>query len=159
MMDWYLNINLLLTQFVCLCVCSVVVASLQETRYQLLQLRPAQRASWIGYAVAYHLLEDFEMAAKIVEEFRKTQQVGQKCRWSWAWNLCSIWCWQKSYCSGLGDIKRGVYSTLKKIFFFSVDIYPDISWQGGLRVQWTAAVSEPGSEGGRSAQGGPWSPQ
>ncbi|XP_026185865.1 N-alpha-acetyltransferase 15, NatA auxiliary subunit-like [Mastacembelus armatus] len=46
----------------------------RETRYQLLQLRPAQRASWIGYAVAYHLLEDFEMAAKIVEEFRKTQQ-------------------------------------------------------------------------------------
>ncbi|CAG5993813.1 unnamed protein product [Menidia menidia] len=38
------------------------------------RLRPAQRASWIGYAVAYHLLEDFEMAAKIVEEFRKTQQ-------------------------------------------------------------------------------------
>ena len=54
-----------------------MVVSLQETRYQLLQLRPAQRASWIGYAVAYHLLEDFEMAAKIVEEFRKTQQVGK----------------------------------------------------------------------------------
>lgn len=48
---------------------------LQETRYQLLQLRPGQRASWIGYAVAYHLLEDFEMAAKIVDEFHKTQQV------------------------------------------------------------------------------------
>lgn len=48
----------------------------QETRYQLLQLRPAQRASWIGYAIAYHLLEDYEMAAKIIEEFRKTQQVG-----------------------------------------------------------------------------------
>ncbi|KAH0504798.1 N-alpha-acetyltransferase 15, NatA auxiliary subunit [Microtus ochrogaster] len=45
-----------------------------ETRYQLLQLRPAQRASWIGYAIAYHLLEDYEMAAKILEEFRKTQQ-------------------------------------------------------------------------------------
>ncbi|KAA8594466.1 hypothetical protein FQN60_011601, partial [Etheostoma spectabile] len=45
-----------------------------ETRYQLLQLRPAQRASWIGYAIAYHLLEDYEMAAKIIEEFRKTQQ-------------------------------------------------------------------------------------
>lgn len=53
----------------------ILSLSLQETRYQLLQLRPAQRASWIGYAVAYHLLEDFEMAAKIVEEFRKTQQV------------------------------------------------------------------------------------
>lgn len=50
--------------------------TLQETRYQLLQLRPAQRASWIGYAIAYHLLEDYEMAAKIIEEFRKTQQVG-----------------------------------------------------------------------------------
>ncbi|OXB74603.1 UNVERIFIED_CONTAM: hypothetical protein H355_013437 [Colinus virginianus] len=47
---------------------------LLETRYQLLQLRPAQRASWIGYAIAYHLLEDYEMAAKILEEFRKTQQ-------------------------------------------------------------------------------------
>uniref|UniRef100_A0A8B9KX54 N(alpha)-acetyltransferase 15, NatA auxiliary subunit b n=1 Tax=Astyanax mexicanus TaxID=7994 RepID=A0A8B9KX54_ASTMX len=47
----------------------------RETRYQLLQLRPAQRASWIGYAIAYHLLEDYEMAAKIIEEFRKTQQV------------------------------------------------------------------------------------
>uniref|UniRef100_A0A3Q4N137 N-alpha-acetyltransferase 15, NatA auxiliary subunit n=1 Tax=Neolamprologus brichardi TaxID=32507 RepID=A0A3Q4N137_NEOBR len=46
----------------------------RETRYQLLQLRPAQRASWIGYAIAYHLLEDYEMAAKIIEEFRKTQQ-------------------------------------------------------------------------------------
>ena len=53
----------------------ILVFFFQETRYQLLQLRPAQRASWIGYAVAYHLLEDFEMAAKIVEEFRKTQQV------------------------------------------------------------------------------------
>uniref|UniRef100_A0A8C7XE66 N-alpha-acetyltransferase 15, NatA auxiliary subunit n=1 Tax=Oryzias sinensis TaxID=183150 RepID=A0A8C7XE66_9TELE len=47
----------------------------RETRYQLLQLRPAQRASWIGYAIAYHLLEDYEMAAKIIEEFRKTQQM------------------------------------------------------------------------------------
>lgn len=56
----------------CSSVCSIV---LQETRYQLLQLRPAQRASWIGYAIAYHLLEDYEMAAKIIEEFRKTQQV------------------------------------------------------------------------------------
>ncbi|XP_041929520.1 N-alpha-acetyltransferase 15, NatA auxiliary subunit a isoform X1 [Alosa sapidissima] len=46
----------------------------RETRYQLLQLRPAQRASWIGYAIAYHLLEDYEMASRIVEEFRKTQQ-------------------------------------------------------------------------------------
>ncbi|XP_017650261.1 N-alpha-acetyltransferase 16, NatA auxiliary subunit isoform X2 [Nannospalax galili] len=47
----------------------------RETRYQLLQLRPTQRASWIGYAVAYHLLKDYDMALKLLEEFRQTQQV------------------------------------------------------------------------------------
>lgn len=48
---------------------------LQETRYQLLVLRPGQRASWIGYAMAYHLLEDYDMALNVLEEFRKTQMV------------------------------------------------------------------------------------
>ena len=47
----------------------------QDTRYQLLHLRPAQRASWIGYAMAYHLLKDYDMALRILEEFRNTQQV------------------------------------------------------------------------------------
>jgi len=47
----------------------------QETRYQLLVLRPAQKASWIGYAMAYHLLKDYDMALKILEEYRKTQMV------------------------------------------------------------------------------------
>ncbi|CAI9732064.1 N-alpha-acetyltransferase 15, auxiliary subunit-like [Octopus vulgaris] len=45
----------------------------RDTRYQLLVLRPGQRASWIGYAMAYHLLRDYDMALKILEEFRKTQ--------------------------------------------------------------------------------------
>lgn len=45
----------------------------RDTRYQLLVLRPGQRASWIGYAMSYHLLKDYEMAIKILEEFRKTQ--------------------------------------------------------------------------------------
>ncbi|KAM8977502.1 LOW QUALITY PROTEIN: N-alpha-acetyltransferase 16, NatA auxiliary subunit [Pelodytes ibericus] len=47
----------------------------RETRYRLLQLRPTQRASWIGYAIAYHLLKGYEMALKLLDEFRKTQQV------------------------------------------------------------------------------------
>ncbi|KAK2165073.1 hypothetical protein LSH36_55g06042 [Paralvinella palmiformis] len=47
----------------------------RETRYQLLVLRPSQRASWIGYAMSYHLLKDHDMSLKILEEFRKTQQV------------------------------------------------------------------------------------
>ncbi|KAE9543854.1 hypothetical protein AGLY_001978, partial [Aphis glycines] len=46
-----------------------------DTRYQLFMLRPTQRASWIGYAMAYHLLNDHDMALKILETFRKTQMV------------------------------------------------------------------------------------
>ena len=46
----------------------------KETRHQLFQLRPTQRASWIGFAMSYHLLEDYDMALKILEEFRKTQK-------------------------------------------------------------------------------------
>jgi peptide alpha-N-acetyltransferase len=46
----------------------------KETRHQLFLLRPTQRASWIGFAMSYHLLNDFEMALKILEEFRKTQK-------------------------------------------------------------------------------------
>ena len=46
----------------------------KETRHQLFQLRPTQRASWIGFAMSYHLLEEHEMALKILEEFRKTQK-------------------------------------------------------------------------------------
>lgn len=45
----------------------------KDTRYQLLQLRPTQRASWIGYAMAYHLLANYEIANNILEEFCKTQ--------------------------------------------------------------------------------------
>ncbi|CAD5115063.1 DgyrCDS4078 [Dimorphilus gyrociliatus] len=45
----------------------------RETRYQLLVLRPIQRASWIGYAMAHHLLKNYEMAFQVLEEFRKTQ--------------------------------------------------------------------------------------
>lgn len=36
-------------------------------------LRPTQRVSWIGFAMAYHLLEDNETALNILETFRKTQ--------------------------------------------------------------------------------------
>lgn len=46
----------------------------RDTRYQLFMLRPTQRVSWIGYAMAYHLLKDFDMAVSILEEFRKTSQ-------------------------------------------------------------------------------------
>ncbi|EDV25040.1 uncharacterized protein TRIADDRAFT_25871 [Trichoplax adhaerens] len=47
----------------------------RDTRYQLLKLRPGQRASWIGYSMACHLLEDFDTALAVLEEYRKTQEV------------------------------------------------------------------------------------
>ena len=50
---------------------------LKDTRYQLLKLRPAQRGSWVGYAVAYHMLADYEMAIKVMGEYRNTQNVAQ----------------------------------------------------------------------------------
>ena len=61
--------------FVCLFVFLFIQYLLQETRYQLLKLRPGQRASWIGYAISYHLLKDYDMAFTILDEFRKTQNV------------------------------------------------------------------------------------
>uniref|UniRef100_A0A915BNH6 Acetyltransferase n=2 Tax=Parascaris univalens TaxID=6257 RepID=A0A915BNH6_PARUN len=41
----------------------------RDSRYRLLMLRPQQRFAWIGYATAYHLLKDYDMALKIVNEF------------------------------------------------------------------------------------------
>lgn len=48
----------------------------RETRYQLLMLRPTQRTSWIGYALSYHLLEDYMNALKILETFLDQQPKG-----------------------------------------------------------------------------------
>uniref|UniRef100_A0A8C2UMN1 N-alpha-acetyltransferase 16, NatA auxiliary subunit n=1 Tax=Chinchilla lanigera TaxID=34839 RepID=A0A8C2UMN1_CHILA len=49
--------------------------------YRLLQLRPTQRASRIGCAVADHLLKGYDMALKLLEEFRQTQQDHCACLW------------------------------------------------------------------------------
>lgn len=46
----------------------------RDTRYQLFMLRSAQRVSWLSFAIAYHLLNDYTTAAKILDEFRKTQK-------------------------------------------------------------------------------------
>ncbi|XP_045504813.1 N-alpha-acetyltransferase 15, NatA auxiliary subunit [Colias croceus] len=48
----------------------------KDTRYQLFMLRPTQRASWIGFAMSYHLLGDFEMANSILDAFRTNQMKG-----------------------------------------------------------------------------------
>ncbi|KAH8373849.1 N-alpha-acetyltransferase 16, NatA auxiliary subunit [Drosophila serrata] len=45
----------------------------KETRHHLFALRPSQQASWIGFAMSYHLLRDFEMANSILETFSQSQ--------------------------------------------------------------------------------------
>ncbi|VDO06548.1 unnamed protein product [Brugia timori] len=47
----------------------------RDSRYRLLMLRPQQRIAWIGYATAYHLLKDYDMALKIVSEFCNNNRV------------------------------------------------------------------------------------
>lgn len=36
-------------------------------------LRPMQRVSWIGYAMSFHLLEDYKNALAILEDFLHQQ--------------------------------------------------------------------------------------
>lgn len=45
----------------------------KETRHHLFTLRPSQHASWIGFAMSYHLLGDHEMANNILETFSQSQ--------------------------------------------------------------------------------------
>lgn len=47
--------------------------NLQETRHQLFKLRPSQHASWIGFAMSYHLLGDFATANSVLDTFRQSQ--------------------------------------------------------------------------------------
>lgn len=49
----------------------------RETRHQLFKLRPSQHASWIGFAMSYHLLGDFETANSILDTFRQSQQLNE----------------------------------------------------------------------------------
>ena len=44
----------------------------QETRHQLLTIRPQNKASWIGLAIAYHLIGNFEMAVKVLDAYEGT---------------------------------------------------------------------------------------
>lgn len=60
-------------------VCILGILSFQDTRYQLFMLRPTQRASWIGFAISYHLLKDYEMALKILDTFRNSPMVRNSC--------------------------------------------------------------------------------
>ena len=44
-----------------------------SSRQAMFQIAPGQRGSWSGLAVAHHLAGDLDMAAMLMEEFRKSQ--------------------------------------------------------------------------------------
>jgi tetratricopeptide (TPR) repeat protein len=43
-----------------------------ETRLQLLNIKPQNKASWIGLAISYHLLKDIKMAVKVLDAYEGT---------------------------------------------------------------------------------------
>ncbi|XP_063719063.1 N-alpha-acetyltransferase 15, NatA auxiliary subunit-like [Symsagittifera roscoffensis] len=42
----------------------------KETRYTLLGLRPSHRVNWIAYAIAHHLLKEYDVAIKLLDQLR-----------------------------------------------------------------------------------------
>jgi len=44
-----------------------------KARFDILQLKPTQRAAWGGLAVSHHLLGDYEMALAVLDEFDASQ--------------------------------------------------------------------------------------
>eukprot|EP01135_Chromosphaera_perkinsii_P005803 Nk52_evm3s366 gene=Nk52_evmTU3s366 len=45
----------------------------KNTRHELLNLRPQQRVSWIGLAMAYHLLKNYDVALSMLDSFEDQQ--------------------------------------------------------------------------------------
>lgn len=50
----------------------------KQSRLEMLSQRPTLRASWIGYAISNHLLEENNAAYSILNEFRKTNQKNEQ---------------------------------------------------------------------------------
>ncbi len=48
------------------------MAGFVETRYSLLQLKPANRAHWIAFAVAHHLEKNYEVAVQVLDAYANT---------------------------------------------------------------------------------------
>lgn len=44
-----------------------------DTRHQLLQLKPAARGHWLGFAIAHHLSGNHALAVKILDSYHDTQ--------------------------------------------------------------------------------------
>ncbi|XP_046912058.2 LOW QUALITY PROTEIN: N-alpha-acetyltransferase 15/16 [Dermatophagoides farinae] len=52
----------------------------RDSRYQLFSLRPGERSTWIGCAMAYHLTGDHMTAVNILTEYQKSSSTGNNAR-------------------------------------------------------------------------------
>lgn len=48
------------------------MAGFVDTRHTLLQLKPANRAHWIAFAVAHHLEKNYEVAVQVLDAYANT---------------------------------------------------------------------------------------
>ena len=48
------------------------VAGFVDTRHTLLQLKPANRAHWIAFAIAHHLGKNYEVAVQVLDAYAAT---------------------------------------------------------------------------------------
>ena len=95
----------------------------QQTKYTLLQLKQAQRGHWIGYAISNHLLKDYDSAFKVLEEFRKTQQVRRSC----------VYCVKRNR-QMLYALPMSVVETASKLYFAVCETTKE-SYLGKRRLQ------------------------
>ncbi|XP_023336422.1 N-alpha-acetyltransferase 16, NatA auxiliary subunit [Eurytemora carolleeae] len=57
-----------------LCIQTRDLEGYRDTRFNILQLKPTQRVSWAALALSYHLLGDYEMAVKLLDELYMSQR-------------------------------------------------------------------------------------
>jgi hypothetical protein len=58
-----------------LCARFALILTKKATRHQLLVGKPQQKLSWIGLAMAHHMLGEYDMALSVLDTFNKTQEV------------------------------------------------------------------------------------
>ncbi|OXA45499.1 N-alpha-acetyltransferase 16, NatA auxiliary subunit [Folsomia candida] len=87
----------------------------RDTRNTLFQLKPAHRASWIGLAMSYHLLKDYDMSFKILDAFSKTLTI----RDSYDYEKSELLLYQSAILEESGDLQ----SAKKFLLDHERDIY------------------------------------
>lgn len=74
-------------------------------------LRPTQRASWIGYAMSFHLLEEYKNALNILETFLDQQQVRSVFRKQ-----------MYEFRNGFSDFRKEIITITNTVSYFYIKI-------------------------------------